>query len=355
MCFIVQEGLMKKTYTYLMSIVSILTSTMAVAEWNGEWVTTKWNEMSVCGSTKGPSIPAGPIWDNEDAKRKCPEAVRVGEQKADSNATNGICRNYANGVTKDEAGNITAGPTSPCKRGVAFPKPTSGDLQALKNVYWWYGWAPAPEIPASSPNMEFVPMLWGEKQFGLETAIPSGSHTLLGFNEPNFFVQANLSAEDAAAKWPKLEALAKSKNMKLASPAMNYCGGGCWDTDPFVYLDKFVAACKGCQIDYIAVHWYNCDVASLKDYIGKFKRFNKPIWLTEFACLQGDTSVANQKRYMKEAVDYLEHEPAVVKYAWFAGRSPELPTSNLLASDGQLTELGQQYISLPVGEACNQK
>ncbi len=353
---------MKKTYIYLMSIASFWVSTAACAEWNGHWVTTVDNKMSVCGSTKGSDIPAGPILDNEDAKKKCPEAVRKGEQEAEGQG-GGVCKNYTNGkavnpqakTNPNAKDSIIAGPSSPCKRGIAFPKPTSSDLQALKNVYWWYGWAPAPEVPASSPNMEFVPMIWGEKQFVLASSIPQGSKTLLGFNEPNFHVQANMSAEDAASKWPQLEQMAKSRNMKIASPAMNFCGGGCWDTDPYVYLDKFFAACKGCQVDYLAVHWYNCDVASLKDYIGKMKRFNKPIWLTEFACGQGDTSVANQKRYMKEAIAYLESEPAVEKYAWCAGRSPEIPTANLLGSDGQLTELGQVYVNAPTGAACKQK
>ena len=39
--------------------------------WNGQWTTTQWNAMSVCGTTAGVGIPIGPIWNNDDARNKC--------------------------------------------------------------------------------------------------------------------------------------------------------------------------------------------------------------------------------------------------------------------------------------------
>ena len=51
--------------------------------WNGQWVTTVPGRMSVCGTdlsvkpkigTPGDAF-AGPIWNNEDAKAKCPVAA----------------------------------------------------------------------------------------------------------------------------------------------------------------------------------------------------------------------------------------------------------------------------------------
>ena len=41
-------------------------------EWNGQWSTTQEGQMSVCGTTAGVDIPIGPIWNNDDAKNKCP-------------------------------------------------------------------------------------------------------------------------------------------------------------------------------------------------------------------------------------------------------------------------------------------
>lgn len=41
-------------------------------EWNGQWSTTEQGKMSVCGTKQGVDIPVGPIWNNEDANVKCP-------------------------------------------------------------------------------------------------------------------------------------------------------------------------------------------------------------------------------------------------------------------------------------------
>jgi hypothetical protein len=256
----------------------------------------------------------------------------------------------------------TAVPTSPdaCKRGVAYGHHTAAGLQALsRKVTWWYNWSPAPEEGVrdvyASYGVEFAPMIWDETRYGGASSIPAGTKTLLGFNEPNFYAQANLSAEQAASEWPNVQQIAVARGMKLASPAVNFCGpeGSCHDTDPFVYLDKFFKSCSGCQVDYIAAHWYACDLPALQWYIGQLKaKFpTKPIWLTEFACGDSaDRSLAVQKAYMQAAVPYLESEPQVVKYAWFADGGA-VDNVALTTSTG-LTELGQLYASLPSNAAC---
>jgi hypothetical protein len=132
---------------------------------------------------------------------------------------------------------------------------------------------------------------------------------------------------------------------------VNFCGddqnktGPCHDTNPVDYLSDFFAACQGCKVDYVAVHWYNCTGDDLIWYIDQFKAFGKPIWLTEFACAYGgDTSVAGQEAYMREAIPILEQDPQVGRYAWFSG--DPIPNARLLDGDGQLTPLGQIYAEL---------
>ncbi len=50
--------------------------------WNGNWKTTVPGQMSVCGCNAAPQSDnpfdknAGPIWNNADAPRKCPNACR---------------------------------------------------------------------------------------------------------------------------------------------------------------------------------------------------------------------------------------------------------------------------------------
>ncbi len=258
-------------------------------------------------------------------------------------------------------------PAKSIKRGLAYGHHSAADMNVLSpGMSWWYNWSPKPETAVAaiykSKNVSFVPMSWNGATTAdqLAAAIPDGAQYLLGPNEPNFKSQANMTPVQTAAFWPVLENVAHRKNLKIGAPALNFCGdcvvvnGQPIASDPIVYMDAFMAACQGCQIDFIPVHWYSCWVGALEWYVGKFKKYNKPIWVTEFAC--GDyngnpITLQVQKDYMSAAIDYLEHEPAVARYSWFSGRNNEIPFINLLGADGQLTALGQLYVTLPFAAA----
>jgi hypothetical protein len=249
-----------------------------------------------------------------------------------------------------------AGPTPTHKRGVAYGQNTDADLAALSaGIYWWYNWSPHPDSTLSAPpaNVEFVPMIWGGSfdPAKVEGQIPAGAQYLLAFNEPNFGNQANLTPAQAAALWPKIEEVAHAKNLKIVSPALNYCGGNCNATDPFDWLDQFFAACSGCQVDYIGAHWYACSKDALGNYLAQYEaKYKQPIWLTEFSCLDDTsmTTVDGETAYMKDAVALLEADPHVFRYSWFTGRFAQQSAIDLLAgSSGTLTALGQQYVTLP--------
>jgi hypothetical protein len=199
-------------------------------------------------------------------------------------------------------------------------------------------------------------MIWGTAT--LAGPIPAASLALLGFNEPNFKAQSNLTPQQAASNWPAVEALAKAQGIPIVSPAVNFCGSAanpsnCSDptvTDPYTYLKDFFAACPSCEVDYVAVHWYNCDLPSLTGYLEGnanlegFVQFGKPIWLTEFCC-DGSATVAQQQAYMQAAVPYLESNQHVARYSWFSA-SPIL-NAQLMNPDGSPTDLGKTYLSLP--------
>lgn len=180
--------------------------------------------------------------------------------------------------------------------------------------------------------------------------MPASAKYILAFNEPNFVQQADMTPEAAAARWPELQAFAQSRGMKLVSPAVNYCGGSCIDTDPFDWLARFFAACTDCQVDYVAMHWYACDKPALTNTLAKYEQqFHKQLWVTELACLDTASKVddADELAYMKDAVDALEADPMVFRYAWFTGRSTGSPPISLLGADGQLTALGAAYVAQP--------
>jgi len=237
-----------------------------------------------------------------------------------------------------------AGGPKKCKRGIAAN--TAPAAAFSPSVTWWYNWAL--QQSGADVGLEFVPMVWGKMSLG--KPIPAGADFVLGFNEPNFHAQSNLTPQEAAADWPMVEAAAHGA--PLVSPAMNFCGPAaqCNGTSPFQYLKDFFAACPTCKVDYVAVHWYNCDLTSLKDYLEPggslegFEQFGKPIWLTEFSC-DGGASVAQQEAYMRAAIPYLEGNPHVYRYSWFS--AGPIPNAQLLKNDGTPTALGQVYIDLP--------
>ena len=245
----------------------------------------------------------------------------------------------------------------PNKRGIAYafsPNSAAADMNALKpGVGWFYGWTTGPSAAAkpvmAGANMEFVPMIWNGsfKVTDAVNAVPAGAKYLLGFNEPNFGAQANLTPEKAAELWPQVEQIAAQKQLQIVSPATNYCAGNCNRTDPFVWLDDFFKACPTCKVDYIGVHWYACTIEALQDHIGKMKKYNKPLWVTEFACVDGGPwSVDQVKAYATTAAAWLEQEPSVFRYSWFSGRT-DIPNVALLGNSGALTAVGTAYVNAP--------
>jgi hypothetical protein len=230
-----------------------------------------------------------------------------------------------------------------CKRGIAAN--TAPGAAFSPAIGWWYDWS----NQGAGSGVEFVPMIWGSTN--VSATLPSAAKYLLTFNEPNFHAQSNLTAAQAAALWPTVQGKAAAAGLPIVSPGMNFCGpaASCNGTDPYQYLKDFFAACAGCQVDYVAVHWYNCDLPSLRDYLEPggslegFEQFGKPIWLTEFSC-DGTATAAAQETFMRAAVPYLEGNPKVFRYSWFS--ADPIPNGRLVNSDGSPTALGQVYIGL---------
>ena len=255
----------------------------------------------------------------------------------------GAGRGGAGGTTA--TGGSGGAATATCKRGIATN--TAPGAAFFPAITWWYDWS----LTGGGTNtgIQFVPMIWGSST--VNGTIPVGSKFVLGFNEPNFHAQSNLTPQAAAAAWPALQANARAAGAAIVSPAMNFCGpaASCNGTDPYQYLKDFFAACTTCQVDYVAVHWYNCDLPSLKDYLEPggslegFEQFGKPIWLTEFSC-DGSATAAAQETFMRAAIPYLESNPHVFRYSWFSA-SP-IPNAVLMNSDGSPNALGQVYAAL---------
>jgi hypothetical protein len=271
------------------------------------------------------------------------------------------------GASASAGAAATGGNRTSCKRGVAYGHHSIADLKALSvGVSWWYNWdfRPDQDLRAGAyreAGVEYAPMIWGANsdRTAAKAAIADDATVLLGFNEPNFGAQANLSAKAAAALWPELEAIAAAKDLRLVSPAVNFCGGSCQDGDPFHYLDEFFAACAGCRVDAVAMHIYvGCSPAGdnkaewLIQHVETYKsRFSQPLWLTEFAC-DSAKNADEQQAFLEDAVAYLEAEPRIERYAWFSARASNVANVDLLGESGQLTALGKAYVNAPRNSEC---
>ncbi|MDP5238721.1 glycoside hydrolase family protein [Uliginosibacterium sp. 31-16] len=252
------------------------------------------------------------------------------------------------------------------KRGIAYDLASVEDLAVLSpGVSWWYNWSPKPNtsLPAdvrSKYAMDFYPMLWNGNfdATAVETFLAANPQIkyLLVMNEPNLVDQANLTPSQAAAIWPRYEAIAAHTGVKIVGPAMTW-GTMAGYSDPVVWLDAFHAAYRSAnanrepQIDYLAFHWYDYGLGAQLDRLAKY---GKPFWVTEFANwhsqqdgAQIDT-LAKQKAQMSDMVATCESRSDVFRYAWFTGRwSSDPHFTSLLGAKGQLTELGAYYLSLP--------
>lgn len=246
------------------------------------------------------------------------------------------------------------------KRGVAFNFKQVEDLPLLSpSCSWAYNWGNTQTNDAAlwfdTNDMDFCPMTWNGNYNADQIRDYVKAHPktkyLLAFNEPNLTDQANMTPAEAAARWGEVVALAKELGLQLVSPAMNY-GTLSGYSDPVKWLDEFFAQPTVSVDDVcaIAVHCYMSSPSAVKNYIEMFRKYGKPVWLTEFCAWDPvPGSVESQMDYMCAVLNYLEQEPLVERYAWFIPRESKpvdsAPYMQLLThtSPVELTDLGVLY------------
>ena len=240
------------------------------------------------------------------------------------------------------------------KRGVGysfnFPRPNNSNSGAGHNnpaiiakdmdllgigITWWYSWGTDPGNVvgpvARKKQLPFIPMIWGGGSGRVDavkkyvTDFPElNTEYLLAWNEPNFLEEANLTPTQAAEQWPYLMEMARETGLKVVSPAMNY-GTMAPYSDPTLWLDEFfgMGAHPGFEnvsiddIDGVAIHLYNLYASGVLGYVNRFRKFEKPIWMTEWCAYSGNSSAEFQIEFMSQSVLLLEADPAVERYAWY--------------------------------------
>lgn len=291
------------------------------------------------------------------------------------------------------------------KRGLGWDEKTQTltdtPLEALKpGISWIYNWGATPggnaSILGAADGLGFAPMCWnaGFNEGALRsylTAHPSTKY-LLGFNEPNFSAQSNMTPQYAASQWPRLEQIAADYGLTLVAPALNFTGekvgGRTWS--PYEWLDEFVKQYKASfgklpRIDCLALHcymnWYGASTWFTTEYFYKdlydaknenYGRFPNIVelldagkaasghfprmMLTEFCSWEGDkdgfkTTPENQIDQMTQKVQKMEQSDLVEGYAWFManGNAASFPYYSIYKTNSpqsELSDLGKVYVHM---------
>lgn len=235
---------------------------------------------------------------------------------------------------------------SPSKRGAAYNDvSTVAPIASNGTVTWAYNWA----MSASGtlpPGVEYVPMLWGSKDFGgwvttVQTVLSSGSKYILGFNEPDMTSQANMSPTDAA-NYYKTYITPWAGQAKLISPAVTS------STSPNMglnWFESFMGQCSSCAISGLAVHWYGDTAEEFKSFvqqaISTAQSHGLPeVWVTEFALnsdVGGTGNPAATAAFLHQVLPWLDSQSMVSRYAYF------MCAQNYLLSDSTLNAAGLAY------------
>jgi Glycosyl hydrolase catalytic core len=236
------------------------------------------------------------------------------------------------------------------KKGVGLipvPFMKSAELLRTMNAHWYYDWTSHPAT--DSGGVPFVPMLSGNrahleldlKVFSNRDVVPF----LLGFNEPDLNGGTKMTVDESIALWQRIEHYA----VQLGSPAAST-----YHPD---WLEQFMrqAEQEGLKVDFIAFHYYGPPdaVAFLKLIDNLREKYNRPIWITEFAVLNAQWrttpdlySPQQVLAFMRTVLPELERRPYVERFAWWGigGVNPaRLSVSMFFNADGSLTEVGRYY------------
>lgn len=257
------------------------------------------------------------------------------------------------------------------KRGVSENKfSLVSQLEALEpGVTWYYNWGNTPGTGYDGVNkydgVEFVPMCWNASYSADNIRAYCKEHPntkyLLGFNEPNFTAQANMTPQQAAEAWPAVKALADELGLKLVAPALNYSPNPPY-TDPLKWMDEFVALVGIDAFDFTAIHNYG-GLGVMQTLAGNFHdRYGKPVWVTEFCYwpeegnANSTVSMETQIQTMVKTLEWLETTEWIYRYAWFkavgnynASKGPNYGLVKQIAGaldPWGLTPQGKAYVNL---------
>jgi hypothetical protein len=198
------------------------------------------------------------------------------------------------------------------KKGIA------GNIGSNLNIKWWYNW----NLDQNSTlDKEYVPIRQTRWWPGLNQNWQTrGVNHLLGYNEPDNSIEANVSVSDAIWSWPDL----LGTGLRVGSPAPTDGGRSSW-LYPFIQQ----ADAADLRVDFVAVHYYWCynpsnasgAATQMYNFLKEvYDNTGRPIWVTEWnnganwtGC--GDPTYAQQAAAIGKMIDMLDSTPWIERYA----------------------------------------
>ena len=197
------------------------------------------------------------------------------------------------------------------KLGIAGATPEQ--VKALGGS-WYYNWGP---IPESAWGVEAVPMIWGRD---VPQTVGGNSDYLLGMCEPDMSGRSQMSPEEGAQVWRKIELTFPGK--LLISPGTSH-----QDPEWLVRFREAYRAAYGSwpRMDGLAMHCFIVEpggcIALGQKYVAWARAWGaSEIWVTEFAYLP--MWAQNAEAQARGFAAWMEAEPLVKRYSPFTAYIP---------------------------------
>jgi Glycosyl hydrolase catalytic core len=262
---------------------------------------------------------------------------------------------------------LSRGVTPSTKRGlidIATQNPSDDKIWIRKgsDLTWYYNYQAEPSPAyASDASFEFVPMLFGKPDqltsadtpflTSIQNQIEAGAKIayVLAYNEPDGQSStggSGISADTAASVWMRNIAPLRDLGIRAGLPAVTGSPNG------LKWLASFNRSClalnsKGCEADFIPVHWYG-NFQGMVSHVDQVRAtFPKiPIWVTEFAD-PNDTLLSSQSFY-NQSTAFLDQLHYCDRYSYFGSFRSDVsnigPNAAFLSQKGQLTDIGSWYL-----------
>ena len=230
------------------------------------------------------------------------------------------------------------------------------------NISWYYNWGTTgfKTITQDSRNdvlyaddfnkLDFVPMVWSSNSYAdtarkVNAAVTSGAKYVLGYNEPDYKDQANMSVDKVIQLWPAF----MNKNIKVGSPAT-----AIWPTSSknwFIpFMDK-INERDDLDVDFITIHCYpdNYQGKGMADWFLKevvdacWNKYHKPIWVTELSTSGNQITRDGTYEFVKNVMPGLDERDYVERYTLFSFDASNNQAGLWYYSSGALTKAGEAY------------